>query len=63
MGLALLKSGVSQSDVEVAWATYRALILAEADDPALREDVTHQLAITRAKGNLERLFGDWCRRH
>ena len=59
MGLALLKSGVSQSDVEVAWATYRALILAECDDPALQEDAPHQLAIQRAKVTFERLYDEW----
>lgn len=61
MGLALLKSSVTQSDVEVAWATYRALILAECDDPALQKDATHQLAITRSKATFERLYDDWSR--
>jgi hypothetical protein len=61
MGLALLKSRVSRSDVEVAWATYRALILAEVDDRALLEDAAHQLAISRAKVTLERLYNEWSR--
>jgi len=61
MGLALLKSEVSQSDVEVAWATYRALVLAEVDDPALLEDAAHQLALSRARNTFERLYDDWSR--
>jgi hypothetical protein len=62
MGLALLKSEVSQSDVEVAWATYRAVILAEVDDPSLQDDATHQLAISRAKARFQLLFDDWSSR-
>ena len=53
---------VSQSDVEVAWATYRALIIAEADDPKLQDDPAHQLAILRSKAQFERLFDDWSHR-
>lgn len=62
MGLALLKSGVSQSDVEVAWMTYRALILAEADDPDLQSDYAHQTAILRANTSFKRLYDEWSRR-
>ena len=59
MALALLKSGTSRSDVEVAWATYRALIIAECDDPRLQEDPQHQLATSLAKHKFERLYLDW----
>lgn len=63
MGLALLQiAPVTQSDVEVAWATYRALILTEVDDPALQEDETHQLAISTAKLRFERMFDAWSNR-
>jgi hypothetical protein len=62
MGLALLKTGVSQSEVEVAWATYRALLLAAVDDPELEDDAAHQLAIVRARDTFARLYDDWSRR-
>lgn len=51
---------VSRSDVEVAWATYRALILAEVDDPSLQDDLTHQLAIAQARATHARLYNQWC---
>jgi hypothetical protein len=57
--LAAIKSEVTRTDVEVAWATYRALILAECDDPKLQEDSNHQLAIARSKQTFERLYVDW----
>jgi hypothetical protein len=50
---------VTTTDVEVAWATYRALILAECDDPKLQEDYNHQLAVSLAKQKFERLYVDW----
>lgn len=62
MGLALLKREVSRSDVEIAWATYRALIIAECDDPALQGDAAHQLATTLAKARFDRLYDDWSAR-
>jgi hypothetical protein len=49
----------TQSDVEVAWATYRALILAEADDPALQSDDAHQKAIRVAMDRFARVYDDW----
>jgi hypothetical protein len=52
-------NSVTRTDVEVAWATYRALILAECDDPKLQEDANHQLAIARSKQTFERLYVDW----
>lgn len=61
MGLALLKCAVTQSDVEVAWATYRALILAGVDDSKLRDDAAHQLAISRTRVRFERLYDEWAR--
>jgi hypothetical protein len=62
MGLALLSIvPVTQRDVEVAWATYRTLILAEADDPSLQEDLTHQEAIRGAQERFARLYDEWSR--
>jgi hypothetical protein len=59
MGLALFKSGVSRTDVEVAWATLRALTLAESEDASLEHDPSHQLAIATARARFERLYSDW----
>lgn len=59
MSLALLHHRVTQSDVEVAWATYRALILAEVDDPRLQSDAAHQLAISRSRATFGRLYDEW----
>lgn len=59
MGLALLKSASTQIDVEIAWATMRALILAEVDDPTLQDDLTHQQAIDIAKHRFKLLYADW----
>ena len=59
MAVALFKSSVTRSDVEVAWATLRALTLAEADDPNLEHNPAHQLAVATAKARFERLYSDW----
>jgi hypothetical protein len=60
MGLALLKSEVSQCDVEVAWATYHALMLAEINDPAIKDNTAHKLALSGARVRFERFFNEWC---
>jgi hypothetical protein len=59
MGLALFKSETTRRDVEVAWATLRALTLAEAEDHNLESDPAHQLAVATAKRRFERLYSDW----
>jgi hypothetical protein len=59
MGLALLKSEVSQSDVEVAWATYHALSIAEHDDTRLLDNAAHRLAKTTAQVRFLRLYDAW----
>jgi hypothetical protein len=55
----LALSRPTQADVEIAWATYRTLIIAEVDDPALQEDETHQGAIRLAKARFTRLYDEW----
>lgn len=59
MALALFKSEVSRTDVEVAWATLRALRLAAAEDRSLENDAAHQLAIATAQQRFERIYSDW----
>jgi hypothetical protein len=59
MGLALLKGEVSQSDVEVAWATYHALLMAEINDKALHDNAAHQLACSSARMRFQRFFNEW----
>jgi hypothetical protein len=60
MGLALISiAPPTQREVEIAWATYRALILAEAEDPGLQSDMAHQDAVATAKQRFERLYSDW----
>jgi hypothetical protein len=49
---------VTYADVEVAWATYRALILAEVDDQELATDLTHQRAVVLAKERFQRAFDE-----
>jgi hypothetical protein len=61
MGLALLQTAVTEREVEIAWATYRALLLAEVDDPQLRSDLAHQSAIDRAQERFARLYDEWSR--
>lgn len=45
--------------VELAWATHRAFVRAEAADPALLDDPAHVKARDRAKAEFERLFAEW----
>jgi hypothetical protein len=52
---------LSQQDVEVAWATLRALTLAEVDDPDLLNDDAHQQALELAKDRFHRLYDEWSR--
>ena len=59
MIVALFKSEVSRTDVEVAWATLRALTLAQVEDASLEHDPTHHLAIATARQRFERLYSDW----
>lgn len=61
MGLALISIAPTQRDVEIAWATLRALILAEADDTALQDDLAHQQAIRRAQERFAWLYDEWSR--
>jgi hypothetical protein len=61
MGLALLSIAPTERDVEIAWATYRALILAEADDPELLDDLPHQQAVKRARERFAWLYDEWSR--
>jgi len=57
--VALFKTNTTRGDVEVAWATLRALTLAEAEDASLEHDPSHQLAIAAARARFERLYSDW----
>lgn len=51
----------TQMDVDIAWATVRALILAEVDDPRLASDETHQRAVSIARERFKRLYVEWSR--
>lgn len=46
-------------EVEIAWATHRALVRAETADPALKLDRAHNLAKQRAEKEFGRLFDEW----
>ena len=59
MTVALLKSEVSQCDVEVAWATFHALSIAEHDDRRLLDNAAHQLAKSTAQTRFLRLYDAW----
>lgn len=59
--LAIIKRHVSRDDVDVAWATYRALLLAQVDEPRLQDDGAHQLAIVNAKRTFQSKFDEWSR--
>lgn len=52
---------VTQTEVDLAWATYRALIIAEVDDKSLLADETHQRALTIAKDRFQQIYEDWSR--
>ena len=56
--LSLAKT-VTQDDVELAWATYRALLIAEVDSPALLDDEVHQRALEIAKRRFQNLYREW----
>lgn len=49
----------TQRDVEIAWATYRALLLAEVDEPELLNDLGHQSAVMEAEERFARRFDEW----
>jgi hypothetical protein len=53
---------ISERDVEIAWATYRALLLAEVNDPCLQQDLAHLDAVDRAQESFARLYDEWSRR-
>jgi hypothetical protein len=57
--LRLATPAVTKADVERAWAAYRALQLAEVDDPALANDLAHQQAKQEAHERHCRLFREW----
>lgn len=59
--LQLTRPGVTQDDVLRAWATYRAMLLAEASDPRLREDPAHQAAKAEAEQRYLRTYNEWVR--
>jgi hypothetical protein len=51
----------SGDEVEIAWATHRALIRAELADPSLKLDRAHNLAKQKAEQEFTRLFDEWVR--
>jgi hypothetical protein len=57
--LRLATPAVTKADVERAWAAYRALQLAEVDDPSLANDLPHQQAKQEAHERHCRLFREW----
>jgi hypothetical protein len=57
-----ISHAVTEADVNVAWATYRACIIAECDDPRLQHDPAHQLATSKARVQFARLYDEWCGR-
>jgi hypothetical protein len=59
--LRLAPNRITQNDVDCAWATYRAMILAEVDDPLLLDDHAHQAAKEAAREKYQRLYGEWSR--
>jgi hypothetical protein len=52
---------VSRQQVDIAWATYKAMRLAEVDDPSLANDLAHQQATEEAFEKYRRLFDEWSR--
>lgn len=59
--LRLATTRVTQADVDCAWATHKAMILAEVDDPRLLDDPAHQSAKDAARERYFRLYSEWCR--
>jgi hypothetical protein len=56
--LALAKT-VTKDDVELAFATYRALLIAEVDSPILLDDDVHQRALGIAKRRFQNVYREW----
>jgi hypothetical protein len=54
-----LAKTVTQDDVELAWATYRALLITEVDSPILLADEVHQRALEIAKRRFQNLYREW----
>lgn len=50
---------VTRDEVGLAWATLRALVLAEANDPKLADDLSHQAAVAKARANFHKLYAEW----
>jgi hypothetical protein len=61
MAAQLALNPTTQRDVEVAWATYRALCIAEHDDVRLHKNAAHQVALSTAQTRFMNLFDDWIR--
>jgi hypothetical protein len=49
----------TKAEVELAWVTYQALLLAEVDDPALQESLDHQRQIAVARFRFQSLYDEW----
>lgn len=57
--LRLAPRRVTQDEVLRAWDVYRSMILAEVNDPALLDDLTHQQARAEAFEKYQRLYTEW----
>ena len=57
--LRLAPRTVGEAEVLRAWAVYRALVLAEAHEPALADNRAHQAALVEARERMQRLHQEW----
>lgn len=51
----------TKDDALLAWATYRALLLARVADPSLDDDLNHFRAVEEARQRFERVYDEWAK--
>jgi len=54
-----LAKTVTKDDIDLAWETFRSLLIAEADNPLLADDSVHQQAQEIAKHRFLNLYREW----
>lgn len=56
----LAQSHLDQEQVQLAWGIYRALLLAETEDPTLADNSEHVRRISVARFRFQSMYDEWC---
>jgi hypothetical protein len=57
----LAQSHLDQEQVQLAWGVYRALLLAENEDPKLADNPGRMAKISAARFRFQSVYDEWCR--